>query len=86
MRHGEIDSTLVRMVGAEGKGPIRGQWTYAPISKGSVVRSADHGRQTPRRPRVSGLVVSLSDPESAVPLRTYPQVYISSSTPIGRAG
>ena len=61
-------------------------WTYAPISKGSAVRSADHDRQTPRRPRISGLVVSLSDPESAVPLRTYPQVYISSSTPIGRAG
>ena len=64
---GEIDSTLVRMVGAEGKGPIRGPWTYAPISKGSAVRSADHDRQTPRRPRISGLlVVSLSRTQRAL--------------------
>ena len=57
---GEIDLTPVWMVGAEGKGPIRGPRTYAPISMGSAVRSADHGRQTPRRPRLSGLVECLS--------------------------
>eukprot|EP00964_Phaeocystis_antarctica_P108195 scaffold72815_cov86-Phaeocystis_antarctica.AAC.3 len=45
---GEIDLTPVRKVGAEGKGPIRGPRTYALIPKGSAVRSADHGRQTPR--------------------------------------
>ena len=42
-------------------------WTYAPISKGSAVRSADHDRQTPRRPRISGLlVVSLSRTQRAL--------------------
>ena len=37
---GEIDLTPVRKVGAEGKGPIRGPWTCAPISKGQEREAA----------------------------------------------